>query len=66
MVGSRRRLLSMDIFHVFPVERIRIEHVQIVEVVTPVSSTENKNVVFVGIYGVHVARAWRLTSKFIL
>jgi len=66
VIGSWRWALASIVEYVSPVERISIEFVKIVEVVTSVSTSEQVNLILIGISGVHVARTWGLTSKLVV
>lgn len=66
VIGSWRRSHSTDVLNVSPVESRCIELVQIVEVVSTISSSEHVNFVLVAVSRVHVARARWLAGKFVV
>lgn len=66
MVGSRWRSHAAHVLHVSPMQRRGIELVQIVEVVAPVSASEDVDLVLVAICRVHVAGTWWLACELIV
>ena len=66
MIGSRRRPHSTNVLDVSPVKSRCIELVQIVEVVSAISSSEHVNFVLIAVGRVHVARARWLAGKFVV
>ena len=59
MVRAWRRPSSLYVLHAAPVQTLRVQLMQIVQVVAAIATTEDINLVLVAIGGMHVARAWR-------
>lgn len=66
MIGSWWRSHSTDVLNVSPVESRCIELVQIVQIISSISTSEHVNFVFVAVSCMHVARTRWLTCKFVV
>lgn len=62
MIGSRRRPHAPNILYVSPVQSGGIQLMQIVEIVSAVSTSEHVNFVLIAVGSMHVARTWWLAS----
>lgn len=66
MIRSGWWSFAFDLLHTSPMQCLCIQLMQVIQIVSTISSTENINLIFIAISRVHVAWAWWLTGKLVV